>query len=294
MYDKHLNSFIVIAEAGSFSVAADRLFISRTALIQQINLLEREVGFHLFNRHNKGVTLTSAGKYFYEEAKKLIRTSNKILKQCRDMDEKNGETVRIGVLPNFTAVLLPKICRKFKDLYPKINLRFKEYLLEKYFLNFANHYFDITTEYMPGYVFEDRSYRFVKLAEDKHCCGVFPNHPLAGKKVLSIRDLRGEKVMLYAHGITRADDKLREYIIRNAPDIELVDIHQYNSSLPLKCEVEKFILIYYSMYWRSFPTLITIALDVDFPIDIGLGYRAESSAAVMNFIHLSQEMFCIQ
>lgn len=50
MYDKHLDSFIVIAESGSFSSAADKLFISRTALIQQINLLEKELGFQLFNR----------------------------------------------------------------------------------------------------------------------------------------------------------------------------------------------------------------------------------------------------
>lgn len=294
MYDKHLNSFFVIAEAGSFSIAADRLFISRTALIQQMNLFEKRLGFHLFKRHNKGVTLTGAGKYFYEESKKLIRITNKMLKQCRDLDEKNGETIRIGILPNFTAVFLPKICRRFTELYPKINLRFKEYLLEKYFLNFVNNYFDITTEYMSGYVFEDQGYNFVKLAEDKHCCGVFPTHPLAGKKFLSIRDLRGQKVMLYAHGITRADDKLREYIIKNVPDIELIDIHQYNSSLSLKCEVENMILIYYSMYWRSFPTLITLALDVDFPIDIGLGYKAESGAAVMNFIHLAQEMYCVK
>ena len=70
MYDKHLDSFIVIAESGSFSSAADKLFISRTALIQQINLLEKELGFQLFNRHNKGVCLTPSGEYFYQEAKK--------------------------------------------------------------------------------------------------------------------------------------------------------------------------------------------------------------------------------
>ena len=53
-YDRHLDSFIVIAESGSFSSAADKLFVSRTALIQQMNLLEKDLGFQLFDRHNKG------------------------------------------------------------------------------------------------------------------------------------------------------------------------------------------------------------------------------------------------
>ncbi len=70
MYNRHLDSFIIIAESGSFSSAAEKLFVSRTALIQQINLLEKDLGFQLFDRHNKGVSLTPAGKYFYQEAKK--------------------------------------------------------------------------------------------------------------------------------------------------------------------------------------------------------------------------------
>lgn len=294
MYDKHLNSFIAIAEAGSFSVAAERLFISRTALIQQMNLLENELGFRLFNRNNKGVTLTTAGVYFYEETVKLIKISNKVLKQCRDLDEKKGESIRIGILPNFTPVLLPEICRKFAELYPKIHLQFKEYSLEKYFLNFANNNFDITTEYMSGYVFEEPSYKFVKLTEDRHCCGVFPNHLLANKRRLTVRDLWGQKIMLYARGVTRADDKLREYILRNVPNVQLIDIQQYNSSLPLKCELENAILIYYSMYWESFSKLVTLALDVDFPIDIGLGYKVETSPPVKKFIDLAKDMFGVR
>lgn len=45
MYNRHLDSFIIIAESGSFSSAAEKLFVSRTALIQQINLLEKDLAF---------------------------------------------------------------------------------------------------------------------------------------------------------------------------------------------------------------------------------------------------------
>lgn len=90
MYNKQLDSFIKIAEAGSFSSAADQLFISRSALIQQINLLEKELSFQLFDRHNKGVTLTPAGRYFYQEVQRLIADSKRTMQQCIALDKKTG------------------------------------------------------------------------------------------------------------------------------------------------------------------------------------------------------------
>ena len=293
MYNRHLDSFLAIAESGSFSAAADRLFVSRPALIQQINLLEKELGFQLFYRHNRGVTLTPAGKYFYQESRKAIDASNKILRRCRSLEEKSRETVRIGTLPNFTAVLLPQICRRFTELYPQINLQFIEYPLENYFKNFITSSFDITTEYMSGYAFDEPDYKFVKLMEDKHCCGMSPRHPLAGKKRISLEDLKDQKVLIYARGITRADDALRSFIETNAPSVELIDIYHYSSSLPLRCELEGLILIYYSMYWESFPTLVTVPIDMSmaFPINIGLGYRADAGQAVKLFIELAQELY---
>lgn len=294
MYDRHLESFIVIAESGSFSAASDRLFVSRPALIQQMNLMEKDLGFQLFVRHNKGITLTPAGEYFYKEAKKIVQVSNQVIQRCRLLEEKSRQTVRIGTLPNFTAVLLPQICRKFTELYPNINLQFTEYPLETYFKNFILNNFDITTEYMSGYAFEEPDYKFTKLMEDMHCCGMSPSHPLSAQKRISLRDLEGQKVMIYARGITRADDMLRGYITQHSSSVELIDIYHYSSSLPLRCELENLILIYYSMYWESFPSLITLPLEMsmDFPIDIGLGYRNKTNDAVRLFIALAQKMFC--
>lgn len=70
MNDRQLSSFIETAKLGSFSKAASVLFISPAALIQQINLLERDLGFPLFNRTNHGVTLTENGVHFLTSAKK--------------------------------------------------------------------------------------------------------------------------------------------------------------------------------------------------------------------------------
>ena len=58
MYNKHLETFICVAELGSFSKAAEALYISSTAVIKQINLLEQELNLKLFDRTHRGIILT--------------------------------------------------------------------------------------------------------------------------------------------------------------------------------------------------------------------------------------------
>ena len=58
----NLTAFLHVAEAGSFNKAAESMFITSTALIKQINLLESDLGLRLFNRSHRGLTLTKAGE----------------------------------------------------------------------------------------------------------------------------------------------------------------------------------------------------------------------------------------
>ena len=82
MYIQQLATFIQVAEAGSFGKAAEILFISTPAIVQQINLLEERCGFPLFNRTNRGVSLTPAGQSLYEDGKKIITLSDKALERA--------------------------------------------------------------------------------------------------------------------------------------------------------------------------------------------------------------------
>ena len=117
MYNHHLDTFIQIAEAGSFGKAAEAMFISTPAIIQQINLLEEHCGFQLFSRSNHGVKLTPAGKSLYEDALTLIRLSEDALNKARKLAETSENTVRIG-----TSLL-------YKCRLPNCGLRFANTIL---------------------------------------------------------------------------------------------------------------------------------------------------------------------
>ena len=75
MYNHQLDTFIAVANAGSFNKAAKTLYISPNAIMKQIDILERNIGFPLFERSHTGLKLTKAGESFYRDAKYLIQYS---------------------------------------------------------------------------------------------------------------------------------------------------------------------------------------------------------------------------
>ncbi len=93
MYNRHLETFISVADLGSFSKVAEALYISSTAVIKQINLLEQELGFTLFERTHRGIELTKAGRSVYGDAKYLIRYSKDSIARVKNAmqgEEKNN------------------------------------------------------------------------------------------------------------------------------------------------------------------------------------------------------------
>ena len=74
MLNPQLNTFIQVAENGSFSKAAEKLYITPSAVIQQINNLEKELQVSLFIRTRHGTQLTPAGEYLFQQAGSLLQT----------------------------------------------------------------------------------------------------------------------------------------------------------------------------------------------------------------------------
>lgn len=83
MYNPQLDTFLRVAEAGSFSKAAEEMFITAPAVIKQINLLEDGLGVKLFTRTHRGLLLTEAGKSMYGDTKRIIQDCNEAVVRAK-------------------------------------------------------------------------------------------------------------------------------------------------------------------------------------------------------------------
>ena len=83
MFNQQIHTFITVAESGSFSKAADNLYITTVSVMKQINSFEKHVGVKLLTRTNHGVKLTEAGKKLYEAGKHIISYSENAIENLR-------------------------------------------------------------------------------------------------------------------------------------------------------------------------------------------------------------------
>lgn len=99
MYNPQLETFIRVADAGSFHKAAEESFITPTAVIKQINLLEETLGIRLFDRSHRGLTLTGAGRSLYQDAKYIIQYCRDSVTRAKNAMQEASGIIRIGSSP---------------------------------------------------------------------------------------------------------------------------------------------------------------------------------------------------
>ncbi len=286
MYNHQLDTFIRTADLGSFGKAAESLYISSTAVIQQINLLENTCGFRLFDRTNHGVKLTPAGCSLYEDAKTIIRLSEEAVSKARQLAESSEYTLRIG-----TSLLYK--CRMLADLWPqaaeqmpdlKIEIvPMKEYDSRKSVFDSLGRDFDMF-EGIYASAWEG-SCRFIELKRTPVCCAVSPAHKYANKETLSMSDLDGECLVMPVRGVSDELDAFRAEVMSRSTDTSIIDSTYYGMDTFAMCELNPYTLITQPVYSDIHSNLVTIPLETDYSVPYGLVYANEPTAAVNKFLN---------
>lgn len=123
MYNLQLETFLHVARTGSFTKAAEESYITPTAVIKQINLLEESLGLKLFERTHRGVILTKAGKSLYQDAKYIIQYCKDSVIRARNAMQEDENVVRIGSSPMTPAQLLMPLWSKVQKYCPNIKFQ---------------------------------------------------------------------------------------------------------------------------------------------------------------------------
>ena len=296
MYNHQLDAFIKVADMGSFGKAAEAMYISPPALIQQVNLLEERCGFKLFTRSNRGVSLTPAGKSLYKDAQTLIYLSKEALNNARILAESSETTVRIATSLLYKCRLLPEIWARINEQRPELKI---EILPMAEYGRRENTFSELGSRYdMFEGIYGSSGWKglcsFLELERTPICCAVPRNHRLAGMKNLTMQDLSGEHIVMPIEGVSEEMDAFRSDIRINHPNVQIVDSKYYGVDTFTLCEVNQYILITHPIYADIHTNLVTIPLENDFNLPYGLIYSNEPTAAVRKFIDAVKKIRAIK
>lgn len=120
---RQLHYLVAVADAGSFSAAADQTHVAQPALSRQIGILEAHVGLRLFDRSRKGVALTEGGARLYTLARSTLERLGSVQAELRAGDQTPTGLVTVALPTSLASMLVPKVVRDLQARYPEIILR---------------------------------------------------------------------------------------------------------------------------------------------------------------------------
>jgi LysR family nitrogen assimilation transcriptional regulator len=123
---RQLKYFVAVARQESLTAASEALNVTQPAIGQQIRKLEQDVGLKLLNRHSRGMRLTPVGKVLLRHAEDVLNSMERIERELSRYRNSGEGTVRIGVTPSLSRVLVPRLMEVGFDRYPAITLLFNQ------------------------------------------------------------------------------------------------------------------------------------------------------------------------
>lgn len=292
MYNPQLETFLRVADAGSFNKAAEESFITPTAVIKQISLLEDSLGVKLFERTHRGIILTKAGESLYQDAKYIIRYCKDSVIRAKNAMQEGTNIIRIGTSPMTPAQLLMQLWAKIQERCPDMKFQIIP------FDNTPENAREILANLgknidVVGGIFDETMLRLrkcagLKLSCEPFCCAVSVHHRLAVKDKIKVQDLYGENLMLIRRDWSCYVDRLRDDLWQNHSQIHIVDFDFYDVNVFNHCENGNEVLLAIPGWANVHPLLKVIPVEWDYNIPYGLLHSPKPTQTVKRFLEAAQ------
>lgn len=194
-----INYFLNICNCGSFSEAAKRLYISQPTLSRRITALEDELGTELLSRKSTGISLTPAGKTFYEEQTTLMNSQQRLIERMKSFRQEYAGTLTVGIREELPFGMILKTSMHIKALHPNLDIRILSFstseLIERYIAG------SIDVAYSLRDYFSGHYSGVVETVLKVDPTILIPrSHRLYGVSPLKLSDFIGEKFVIFKRG----------------------------------------------------------------------------------------------
>ena len=284
MYSREIDTFLKVAETGSFNRAARELYLSVPSVVQQINLLERRLGVQLLVRSKRGVSLTPQGNAFQNGARKIVR----LAEQTREEMLQAGNEYVCGIGIRYTAALVQRYWPRLQGRYPGVSIRFISFSdepgwqgeLPDFCESLAmspqmrknwNSPFIAGCEYLP-------------VRPVAYCLAVPPAHPWTEREHIGIADLQNATIQSIYTGRVNDADRLREELLRRCPGLRIEDCQSYSQAAVETSRMRNLPIIVPQAWEFLFPGFVLLPGEWETHTTCGFLYRRDCRPQLLEIL----------
>lgn len=189
---RHLRYFLEVAEAGSFSRAADRLGVSQPNISQQMRDLENALRVDLFQRRGKRIFLTSAGQIFREHSHSILRQIENFLQELTVEPGQMRGSLHVGVVPILNVALMPPLLGMFESTHPAVSLTVEEISSTEIETAIEDGRMDVGLGFLTRH---SPRLRYERLSNDEFALIVSTDHPWANRRLIDVGELHQQRLL---------------------------------------------------------------------------------------------------
>jgi len=192
---RQLRAFHSLAETRSFTGAAQRLYLTQSAVSHSIKALENSLECKLFDRAGKLATLTAQGRILLKRSERIFQEMQSAAEELSDMNSWGHGKLRIAATMTMCQYLLPSVLHEFGDCFPDCDIRIEAGDTEEILELLQEGEIDIALGLrLP----RQTRYEYRNLFEDELSLIISPTHPWASKKRLTREDMEKERFIVYS------------------------------------------------------------------------------------------------
>lgn len=283
MLNPQIKTFLVVCEKKSFTRAAAELYITPSAVLQQINSLEKHLGAELVVRHRTGITLTAAGEYLEKEGKEWLRMEESVKNELLSIT-RSENTISIGTSLLEKCRLLYELWMLYcdQDQQTKVNLvtitRGEPIPPETDLIESIN-------SEVPWM----REWDFLEICRMPFGFAIDKRHRLSAKKQLTLEDLKGETVVCFKNTFSST---LKDIFSRMEQNGILLETHEtpHHSILQSTAFYHRILLA--PLCWDDIlVNMNMVPCRWDFTLPYGIFYRKEPTETVRRFLRFIRKTY---
>ena len=188
-----------VAKYRNFSQAAEHLFVTQPTLSQQVRRLEEQLGFPLFVRSTRWVTLTREGEAFVKRAKPLLEMYDGLITDMEALRKGHGGKLSVGLMPTFMDFDVSDCIRRFQDASPDVDMSCEVNPSDELIKRLVERKYDVVIAYLTPYQRDSLQKRDISvhiLASDHINVALHQSNPLSSRSSLTLEDLRTQTVFM--------------------------------------------------------------------------------------------------